>query len=237
VPDKEEAGVKYGMIASGSVVNEAIYQCFERIPEKEARKFVRRFAEQPHEGVQVMHTFRELIAGAFLAQQGYEVESDPIIDGKTPDWSFKNDCQHGLLELVNLHADKKTETEVTTAMRKEGSAFYWMGSNVDRLYPRIWDKARAYKKIVETLRLSYVVCVFGEFIANVTMEEVQECVSKREDGLFQMYPCVSGVLFFMQGAGQYFFEYTPNPSAAKPCELPAGVLDLRPAKQPLPKDS
>jgi hypothetical protein len=73
--------MKYGQIAAGSLVNGAIYRCFDFIPEEDARKFVKKFREQPHSEVQVMHTLRELAIGAFLGSQGFTVHAEPAIDG------------------------------------------------------------------------------------------------------------------------------------------------------------
>lgn len=75
--------MKYGQIAKASNINDDIYRCFDLIPEKEARKFVKNFSEQPHDQPQVMHTFRELIMGAYLGSRGFAVQSEPDISGKT----------------------------------------------------------------------------------------------------------------------------------------------------------
>jgi hypothetical protein len=218
--------MKYGIIAEGSVINAAIYKCFDHIREDDQRTFVRKFREQPHDGPQVMHTFRELVLGAFLAKEGLSVFYDPVIGGLTPDWAIGQRSTSGVIELVNFHLDRNTDEEIRRAMDTARVWTGWMGSNVERLYPRIWDKAGAYKQLVEDHALPYVVAVFGTFTANVQLEEVKECVSGPEHGLFAMYPSMSGVLFFEESGGCYFFTYIPNPLGTRPCELPSGTLDL-----------
>lgn len=106
--------MSYGQIAGSSRVNAAIYRCFEFIPESDAARFVRKFAEQPHDEDQVMHTFRELILGAFLGSRGLTVQSERPIAGKTPDWSVL--CGGELqcvIELTDFHTDQSTEEDMT----------------------------------------------------------------------------------------------------------------------------
>jgi hypothetical protein len=62
--------MKYGRIAGNDSINAAIYLCFDLISEADAKAFVRKFAEQLHDQDQPLHTFRELILGAFLAANG-----------------------------------------------------------------------------------------------------------------------------------------------------------------------
>ncbi len=80
--------MKYGQLAENKKIDTAIYQCFEFICEEDERKFVKKFRQQPHDQSQVLHSFRELILGAFLASNGFEVKHDYAIDNKTPDWSI-----------------------------------------------------------------------------------------------------------------------------------------------------
>ncbi len=218
--------MKYGQIAAGSRVNAAIYRCFEYITEDDARAFVKKFAEQPHDQPQVMHTFRELIVGAFLCRERFPARHDIEIDGQTPDWSVMDPDVTGVIELVNFHIDKATENEIGKAMAHRGAWAGWPGSNVDRLYDRIWAKAATYKELRERRSIPYVVGVFGTFTACTTMDEVEECLIHSEHGLFRLYPDLSGVLYFDESSGRYRFQYLSNPTAARPWAIPSGVLDL-----------
>lgn len=218
--------MRYGRIAGGNCVNTAIYRCFEHIREDGARTFVKKFAEQPHDQPQVMHTFRELVIGAFLCREGVPVRYDQVIDGQTPDWSVVDGGVEGIIELVNFHTDQATETAIRDAMRSAGIWCDWMESNVNRLYDRIWQKASAYKELRQRRAIPYVVGVFGTFDAVVELREAQECLTHAEHGLFAMYPDLSGVAFFEENGGCYHFQYIPNPSAERPFAFPCGVLDL-----------
>jgi hypothetical protein len=78
--------MKFGQISPAPRMNATIYRCFELIGDEDARKFVKKFAEQPHDGPQVMHTFRELVVGAHMVTQGLPARYDDKVDGKKPDW-------------------------------------------------------------------------------------------------------------------------------------------------------
>jgi hypothetical protein len=212
--------MKYGQIAAASRINGAIYRCFEFIPEDEARKFVKKFAEQPHSELQVLHTLRELPIGAFLGSQGFTVHSDPDLDGKTPDWLVEPDI---VLEHVTLHAPQELQNDVRQQVEQKGIASYWGPDNADRLYERIWEKARAYKALVE--HRPYVVAVFSDFLIEVDDDEINACL-KGDQSLFTMYPTMSGVVLVIERGGQYSFRYFANPTAANPFTFPEGMINL-----------
>lgn len=128
---------------------------------------------------------------------------------------------------MNFHAPKATEDIVQQSMRKRGSATWGMEPNTDRLYDRIREKAATYKELVERRGVPYIVAVYGEITVDIEPDEVEECLTYPDSGLFALYPSLSGVVFFVERAGVYFFSYYSNPTATMPFEFPAGSLDLR----------
>jgi hypothetical protein len=218
--------MKYGQISQANRMNTSIYMCFEHIAEEDARAFVKKFAEQPHDQPQIMHTFTELVLGAFLCREEVPARYDHLIDGQTPDWSIVDGGVKGIVELVNFHTDESTERQIHEAMRSAGIWCDWMASNVNRLYDRIWQKAVAYKELRQRLAIPYAVGVFPKFEAAVEQHEVEECLHHEEYGLFRLYTDLSGVLYFEENCGRYTFRYIPNPAAERPLALPSGVLDL-----------
>ena len=82
---------KYGQIAQSQAINAFFYFCFEELEESGQQKFVKLFRRQPHDQAQVMHTFRELILGAYLHRSGFQVCYTPRLQGKTPDWVTVDD--------------------------------------------------------------------------------------------------------------------------------------------------
>jgi hypothetical protein len=220
--------MKYGKIAGNDSINRKIYACFEHIFEKDARSFVRKFAEQPHEEAQVMHTFRELIVGAYLGAKGFKVVSEHRIGSKTPDWCIlsEDDTPAAIVELVNFHIDRSTEEEIERHFQQRQ---VWAGRkgerpNVDRLYSCLQGKFATYKHLVTEHHLPYVVSLHGDFFADVEPDQLDECLLHSEHGLLQAYPEVSGLLYFEISYSDYYFKFVPNPAATYPFHLPDGVF-------------
>jgi hypothetical protein len=217
--------MKYGQIAGNRRINEFIYFCFQYISEEDKRKFVKKFRHQPKESVEIMHTFRELILGAYLCSLCKRAKYECIVSNRTPDWSIfdidSNLC--AIVELTNFHLDHVTEREVEEQSRCRGIANIWRDAhknNRNRLYQAILNKAGQYKSLIQEMQLPYVIAVFGEFYATIDFEEVCYCLNDKESGLFNMYPELSGVLYLEERHGSYFFNYENNPSALRRFDLP-----------------
>jgi hypothetical protein len=222
--------MKYGKIAGNNSINAMIYHCFEYICEEDKRKFVKKLREQPHDSDQITHTFRELVLGAYLSSRGFRVRHDYVIDDQKPDWSIlsiEGESIIGIVELTSFHIDKATENEIEEQMQTRGIAAYWRDQNkdnVERLYHSIWRKASVYRSLIEKLKVPYVVGVFVECKAAVDFEEVCRCLFDEKNGLFDMYPELSGVLYFKESFGGYSFNYASNPSALQAILLPRGIF-------------
>ena len=131
--------MKYGQIAGNKHINAFIYHCFEHISEEDVQKFVKKFREQTQDSSEIMHTFRELILGAYLCSIGLRGRYDYSIDGKTPDWSIfgQDSSLCALVELTNFHLDLATESEIEEQLRRKMVAYVWRDANKDnseRLY-------------------------------------------------------------------------------------------------------
>jgi hypothetical protein len=133
----------------------------------------------------------------------------------------------GMVELTNFHIDRITETEIKRKIEANQLACFWRDGNkdnIERLYHCIRKKADTYHALIEKLKASYVISVFGEFQAAIDFEEVQYCLFDKEIGLFEPYPEVSGILYFHEKSGRYFFNYVPNPHALHILNLPDGAF-------------
>lgn len=223
--------MKYGQIAGSKKVNYAIYYCFEHLCDKDQQRFVKKFREQPHDSDQIMHTFRELILGAYLSSRGFEVRHEYSVESKTPDWCiFDNKSEViGIVELVNFHIDAVTESEIAKRIKAKGIVVVWRDQNKnndERLYYCIRDKMQKCQDLIEKLSVPYIIAIYPDFKAATDFEEVFPCLHHNEFGLFQMYRHVSGVLYFEENAGQYCFRYERNPNALRVVALPSGVFSL-----------
>lgn len=219
--------MKYGEIAGNRRINTLIYNCFDYISRDDERKFIKAFRAQPPESHQAMHTLRELVLGAHLASCGINARYNLAIGAYAPDWCMLDEKSgaRGIIELLNLHVDRETEDEIGRQRRAKGVASYWRDgkkNNVDRLYDRIQDKARAYHDLVERERIPYAIAVFTDILMAMDMEEIKLCVSNEETGLFTLFPSVSGILHFEENDGLYSFSYLHNPHAERALDLPEG---------------
>lgn len=106
--------MRYGIVATNNSINAAIYSCFKYISELDAKSFVNKFRAQRADSDLVMHTFRELIVGAYLGKTGGIVSYEAEHLGKKPDWSIQE--QDGqltaILELTNFHNAKSVESAI-----------------------------------------------------------------------------------------------------------------------------
>jgi hypothetical protein len=173
-----------------------------------------------------MHTFRELILGAYLASSGLNVRYDYPVDSSTPDWCILDEISklRGIVELTNLHTKQSIENEIKQAFQAKDSWADWMPLNDNRLYQSIWNKAQVYKSLVERHCVPYVIAVFGDFFAAVDIDELHPCLNDSGTGLFGLYPTISGVLFFEEEAGRYHFKYFPNSHAIMEIQLAEGAF-------------
>ena len=92
--------MKYGIIAPNESINASIYQCFEHVGDDNAQRFMTKFKQQLFDDMQVMHTFRELIVGAFLVTDNGE----PI-------------C---IVEVTTHHPDQDTWDNITEGIENRG---------------------------------------------------------------------------------------------------------------------
>jgi hypothetical protein len=201
--------------------------------------------------------YRELIAGAFMARQGFAVRYAPNINGQTPDWYFKSDGVGEFLpEVMNFQSPEKIREEQVRALDENGPRL-WSGStpeNTVRLWSAMLSKTTKYKKLTNETGLPFVLIVHGLFTACLDSVEVGKCILP-SDGLFAEYPDLSGVYHMYESTYKgrlqlswdgkqlnvladtgdlrdpetgYRFEYYANPKAARPApRLPNGLLPYR----------
>jgi len=219
--------MRYGRIAGNTHINDRIYRCFEHIHEEDTRRFLKQFRQQPSDSDQIMHTFRELILGEYLAFNGFEARHDYPIRGKTPDWSIisRTGAVECVVELTNLHVDMATDIEMEAQLRSKGMAWVWLPDSDDRLYRCVWRKAQVYKALVEELQIAYVIAVFSDFKLPVDWrDDLYPSLQNPKQGLFKLYPHISGVLHFEDTSQGYVFGYLANPDAPRTIRLPNGVF-------------
>lgn len=221
---------KYGQITESNKMNQAIYDCFDLLSEKDQKKFVKKFKEQPHSEIQIMHTFRELLLGAYLSSNGLIVENDRKISTMTPDWSILDSSSNitAVVEMVYHHLDRDTENDILAQRESRKIAIaYWPHSNdpgLIRLYSHIQEKASKYKNLVAEINIPYVVAIFIDFTAVIDVQETKDCLMSGDKPLFKEYPDLSGVLHFEEDNGNYQFCFIENPYALRKITITSGYL-------------
>jgi hypothetical protein len=217
--------MKYGVLAGNQPLNKLIYECFESICEADVHKFVKNFRTQDQG--QKLHSFRELVLGAFLARQLLHPRYSKKLCGKTPDWCLHDDANQvvGVVELVNFHQASTVETSMLDAIGNSQTWVDWVPSNSERLYQKLLQKAQAYDSVIASMGIAYVVAIFGTFTAAVEPDELHDALLKDHDGgVFLKAPSLSGVLFFEESAGRYQFRYIANPAAIRPINFQDNVV-------------
>jgi hypothetical protein len=161
---------------------------------QDQHKFRKEFENRAGDEGQVQHMFRELLAGAFMARQGFTPRYAPDIGGQTPDWHFKREgVGEFIAEFRNFQSPEKIRVAQERAL--DGGAHIWSGrlpDNTMRLWHSMQEKAGKYKNLATETDLPYVVIVHGLFLSALTQEEVEACILPA-DGLFADYPDMSGV--------------------------------------------
>jgi hypothetical protein len=224
--DMTTEAMKYGQICAAPGRNAAIYECLKYLCDEDAKKFVKKFGEQPHHGQQVMHTFQELVVGAHLLKHGIPARYDMDVDGKTPDWCIGHPDVKGVIEVVNHHASRDTEKKIYAELRQQWMTAWSLDSGTQRLYSTLWDKATKYKSILEARTIPYIISVSKDLLTDVEQADIHECLTHSDHGLFHQYPSLSGVAFFIEGVWVDYFEYYPNPDASVTFDFPIEPFDL-----------
>jgi hypothetical protein len=213
---------RFGQIAGNQSVNQTIYHCFEYISKNDAIRFVTKFNKQKDNNTQVMHTFRELILGAYLNANGFNAKYELEIDKKTPDWCIlnSNSIPVGIAECVNLEANIETSIDIAKQLSTKSHASYMQDAHKDntaRLLDRIQEKAQTYHDLVIKNKIFYIIATFVAFELKIDFRnEVYPYLFGENGNLFQQNPEVSAVLCFAENGPWYMFDNALNPQAVKP---------------------
>jgi len=202
-------------------VQATIPRALSYLSQRDQRIFLRKFKDQLSDEQQVMHTFRELLVGVFMTQQGHNPSYEPVVDGLTPDWRLGQDGA-ALVDVVNFHVERAVEEQIDRTLEK---GLFWEGIIPDqslRFRCSLRGKAGKYDNLVAQKQVPYVVFVYEWRHAVIERALVPEWLL-RADGIFEEFPALSGV-FHMYERGDcridlsagYRFDYYANPKAVHP---------------------
>lgn len=208
--------MKFGVLSENSHINSRIYKMFEDLDPSDVAVFARKFKSERNE--QLFHTFRELIIGSQLRRQGLKLRYERKVLGKTPDWVSVDDADQidEILDVVTLRQRRETETDILSTLSTGQIWSGWVTIPPDHIYSKIEQKANAYASLVNSIKRPYIVCLFGEFTADVDPEEVQLVLYSHHGGVFSTLPTLAGVIYFLERSGTYHYSYFANHAAAYP---------------------
>ena len=211
--------MRFGQLAGNDHINARIYKLLDGVDPLDVTAFVRKFRSDSDE--QCFHTFRELILGAHLRTQGWNVRYGQRVGSKTPDW-VNLDCDGRVAEIIDvvtLHQQHNIDRDISNHLAAQGKWFGWMSTPPDRLFSKVKEKASAYSRLVEQMRVPYVVALFGEFTAPIEPQEIHHVVYDLHGGLFAETPRLSGLIFFRERRGKYEYSYFSNPAPMHPSAI------------------
>jgi hypothetical protein len=177
-----------------------------------------------------MHTFRELILGAYLNSHGFTGKYEYKIGAKTPDWCLLNrdNTIKSIIELLNFHIDEATNQYIMEQRKTTQVVVYWQDANknnLERLLSRIHQKIDQYAALVSKLKSSYVIAIFTHFEVGIDFDEdLLPRLINEEDRLFTKYSELSGVMLFKENGGKYYFRYAQNPNAIRQICIPESIF-------------
>ncbi len=217
------------VIAGNNLENDIVNLCFKYISEEDAKLFTRKFSQQSNDSVQIKHTLRELILGAYISSQGYRVKAEFNYYGKTPDWCIMDDKKNiiSIIELTNFHIDKGTENIINHNLKNKKPTWYWRDGNKDnikRLYQNFCNKAQVYRQLVKADCLPYIIAVFIDSLCLIDSDELKSILYNNNTGLFNLYPEITSVIVFNKGNGTYLFNNYYNPNELKIIQLMDGIF-------------
>jgi hypothetical protein len=184
----------------------------------------------------LLHRLREIIVGGFLAKKGYPVQYARKytlrVDGrdelKTPDWTICGPESEALsiVEVANFHGDVQFEETIRGTSTIPGLCpVPTTEAVIRRLYAALEGKCLAYRTLVKSLGVPYVVAVGLEFVVSGEITPDDVCTLLHDPnpdyGLFLRFPELSGVIHFADADG-YRMRYSPNPQAHRPLLMPQG---------------
>lgn len=209
--------------AGNKSINATIHLILSNTPEpsrsrmrkkiRKARRALHKY-RSPAADASARHIFREFLVGYQLNSNGFKLEYERRIDGKTPDWYDQN--RHLMLEV--LTCERGGTSDMTQRVARSIAA-----------------KVERYQDVIATEAASFVVAVHGDFESFFDVDDCESAI--REGRLFDLFPDLSGVIYFAEGQIDlikqpdsstrrrqlYDYVYFANPNAARKIELGASL--------------
>jgi hypothetical protein len=226
----------YGAISSNSSIDETIYRCLDDLPESVAHEVAKRLIKQRSElGDPAYNTFGELLAGAYLARQGIQIEYErefeaptPGSKGPTPDWttaSSKGGPPRLIVDVVTHYPPQGARDQLA----KGGFSIRFVDDG-KRLYDKIDEKAGKYSVLASKHNSPLVVAIHSHFAAGIFPDQIDDILL---DPVIAERTDLSGVVFFEGRSARprvpvdYYFSFHPHPTGSRAYKLKPEVWRSR----------
>jgi hypothetical protein len=193
--------------------NAHLHDLLDRLHPADIPAFVEKLTTQPLRAK--FHTYRELLVGAHIRDQGFNVRYEQDVYEKTPDWSLFSEDEKLLevIDVVTLHQRNEKEREINNSIRCTNMWTGWITIPPEHIYRKLDDKAGQYASLADQALIPYVVALYGEFIASLSPEEIAYVLNAYEGGWFKTRPEVAGVIYFREHLFRFEFTCFSNPFA------------------------
>lgn len=199
-------------VAGNSSIDRVIRHAFEALGDESIeRRFRRAFKSYQSDNWQQKNLFHELCFGGLLANQGYRVTHEPLLDGMTPDWLADGLGERFILEVATKYVDRST----FAAFESGKVVCIDDTANGDRMRQTIEDKLVKYRQLTENQQCGLVIGIHVDFSLPVSKEEILAACSSDSGQLLQN-PALSGLLLRSDGDPLDTALYVPNSTAARP---------------------
>jgi hypothetical protein len=216
--------VEFQRVTDNDILNRKINELLAKLDPADVQAFVRAF--RSNDGAQNFHSYRELIFGARLRDEGFNARYEQRVYAKTPDWSIygSDDSLSEIVDVLTVQQRQGTAVEIGKAIAKGEIWTGWITIPPDHLWSKISEKSEKYSKIAVANNLPFCIAVFSEFTASIEAIEIHQVLHEEHGGLFTKSPWLSGVIFFREGrnGAEYDFTPYPNPLASWPSKLFSG---------------
>ncbi len=213
------------VLARNPRINRRIHELLPLLAKVDQQKFLKKFkTEAPG---QAAHSFRELILGAFLLNNGFNARHEVLIHGKTPDWVLYTDsgAVAAVVDQVTLHQMRSLDDEMNSALRTGQPWAGWLPDNVDRIYQKVQEKAQRYESLARSASIPFVVAMFGDIKASIEVDELEDALrTVHGGGVFTLLNFLSGLIYFDEQHGTYKFRYFENQHSVCPLAVSGGEV-------------
>jgi hypothetical protein len=207
-------------IAGNPAINATIWKCFELIrSESIQRRFERLFRQHRDDEVQIMNTYRQLVVGGYLAERGLQLEAEPVVLGKTPDWVARNGQMQLLVEVFSHHGSQQVCRDIQHAR----VAYPDRENDRQRMFSSLLGKISKYKAPCRAKSLTLVVCVCIDFTSLYEPIEVLDDMTTG-DGLLSASSELGGLLVYRHINGHHEFHYRGSPATPPNARLPQRIV-------------